>query len=172
MTVILLIVMTFVINLHCQAQNFRGAGGFGFKKNEKTVFVGQLLAGYQTHKIELQADMLKEFAHAPGYFGATIGPVISKSVQKMQESGQLFKESVQFRPYLGYYFRKTGNRAIQDRYIHNGITTVLEDNIDIDSWNASAGLQVIYGPILLNTGGMFRKHTNECYITVLYFFKL
>lgn len=95
---------------------------------------GLLNAGYEYRNVSVMYDMRSALFQNAGYFGLHAGYSIE------------IEEDVYFKPYAGYWLRKTGKKAAQDRYVKDGQTTVLSTELpeNLNGHNWGVGAQFVY----------------------------
>ncbi len=106
------ILLLTVIKVNSQISILAGAG-----MNQS--FTGQLSVSYAYKNYTGAVDMVSMPFRARTYFGLTAGY-------------QLQSNETTIRPYIGVYRTFVGNNRTQDRYIHDGTTTVLYDNQEVN----------------------------------------
>lgn len=107
----------------------------GLSTTEKGPRINGLLnAGYEYQQLSVMADIRSTLFKNAAYLGIHAGYNV------------LIEEDVYFKPYIGAWYRKTGKTAAQDRYIKDGVTTVLSTTApgDRNGFNAGFGAQLVY----------------------------
>ena len=127
--IMLLAVLIYLCSI-VNGQVYYGAGIYGAKKPG-----GTALIGVQIKKWSPQLDINRGLIRVPSYFTLTGGYTV---------------ENV--RIYTGPSYRLVGSTHHQDRYVHDGTTTVITDNLSTNCLSMAYGVNVILGPVTLDVG--------------------
>lgn len=111
----------------------------------KPAVAGQLNISYQFKGWNLQTEVMAEGIKSGVYHGIKGGYIVKVS------------DDLQLQPYTGIMRKSVGNTHSQDRYLQNGHTTVLYDNLEVNSWNIPVGMQVIRQHLFIDAGAMAGK---------------
>jgi len=133
------------IAIKCSSQ-VRLSAGVGISNK----IFGQMNIGYQYKNYDLQAEVVRGLIQPPSYFGLAPGIVLPTG-------------NVTLRIYAGAYYKVTGFKSTQDRYVHDGSTTVLSSGYEKSHILMGGGLSVQWEHIVLDFA-----HKDHFRVSVLY----
>lgn len=143
--IIAAMIFCFLFFSRCQKAigQVRITGAFGVSGSP--AIVSQLNIGYEFKGWNIQTDIMADGVNAGVYHGIKGGYIIRVN------------DNTQLQPYTGIMRKSVGNNNSQDRYIKDGNTTVLFNNLPVNTWNVPVGMQIVRQHLFIDAGAMAGK---------------
>lgn len=120
---------------------------------------GQFFIGYSfNQKWQAGIDINSLLIQPPTWFGVQGGPVI-----RLDDKDEKYTYVI---PYGGLYYKKVGRTSSMDRYVKNGIITVLSSDLETDEMNYGLGVTVTRQMFYIKLASFFNKRESAYGLTV------